>query len=763
MRRLALVSLLWCAVASLVLSLSSSPFAPATTPALPFGLDEYARPLAFQPNVGQTDSIVRFLVESLGGRVFFTPDEVVFALPASPTSAPDAAPPVVRQHFVDANPATQISGDAPTAARVNYVLGAEPQQWRTDVPSYAGLTYHELYPGISVSYQGSNGRIKSVYSVAPHADPTRIRWRYQDARDVAIASDGSLQITVADDYLLREAAPIAWQARNGRNEPVAVRYAKTSTGALQFDLGSYDPARPLIIDPELTYSTYLGGSGLDTGFNLHVDAAGFAYLVGETFSPNFPRAGGSTAGYAGNYDAFVAKLDITTGSLIYTTYVGGSSDDRGRGIAVDSTGAAIISGYTTSMDFPTVRPLFSRGDASGNQDGFVARLSPAGDQLDFSTYLGGNVWDQATRVAVDAADAIYITGATASSTFPTTAAAFQRASGGSTDAFIVKLTAAASAVVYSTYVGGAGDDAAFGIAVDGAGQPVITGRTTSSAWPTTVGAAQRTLRGGIDLFVTQLAAAGTTVASSTLLGGAGDDQGYAITLDAAGNRYLTGGTASANFPVTANVLQPTSGGGVDVFVAQIRPDATLGWSTYLGGSANEDGLGIAVDSTGQATVTGSTFSANFPLNQAIGTRQAGADVFVSALGAGGATWRYSTYLGGSGDDIARGVQLDPDTGAAVITGETQSATNIVRCTAAVCPPAAQPVYAGGRDAFVVRIMGDQPPTPTPTNTATATPTPINTATATPAQSFLYLPSVANAACFFLYCPEATAQALPRQP
>ena len=390
----------------------------------------------------------------------------------------------------------------------------------------------------------------------------------------------------------------------------------------------------------LEYSTYLGGSGVDQGYGIAVDSAGNAYVTGSTESTNFPTANAFQNTFGGGGDAFVTKLNAAGSALVYSTYLGGSDGDFGAGIAVDSAGNAYVTGVTDSTDFPTANAL-QNTNSGGIADVFVTKLNAAGSALAYSTYLGGSDFDSEPNIAVDSAGNVYVTGHTESTNFPT-ANAFQSTSGGGGgDAFVTKLNAAGSALVYSTYLGGSEAEFGGGIAADSAGNAYVTGTTDSDNFPT-ANALQPTSGGGTgladgDAFVTKLNAAGSALVYSTYLGGSDFDYGGGIAVDSAGNAYVTGVTDSDNFP-TANAFQScTYGSNQDVFVTKLNAaGSALVYSTYLGGSLFEDSGDIAVDSAGNAYVTGSTYSTNFPTANALQSTSGGdRDVFVAEAQHGG--------------------------------------------------------------------------------------------------------------------------------
>ncbi len=421
-------------------------------------------------------------------------------------------------------------------------------------------------------------------------------------------------------------------------------------------LGSYDPAVPLVIDPVLVYSTYLGGSGSDNSGRIAVDGSGSAHVVGTTSSPS--------------EGVFVAKLNPAGTALVYSTFLSGG---RGQDIALDASGNAYITGEATAPGFPTTPGAFRTSHVLGVFSVYAAKLSPTG-ALVYSTYLGGQA---GYGIAVDSSGNAYISGSAFSPEFPATPGAFQRTIAGGNDAFVTKLNAAGSALVYSTLLGGSAGDEASRIVVDASGNAYLTGAARSGDFPTTPGALQRTNSGGNeDAFVAKLNPTGTALVYSTLLGGRSPEGGFDIALDSAGNTYVAGLTYSSDFPTTPGSLQRTKGAGEapDAFVAKLNPaGAALVYSTFLGGNRTDGASGLALDSFGNAYVTGQTCSSNFPVTPAaLQTPLRGnCDAFVTKLNASGAGVLYSTFLGGGDSEAGTGIAAD-SAGNAYVAGETLS-------------------------------------------------------------------------------------------
>jgi Beta-propeller repeat len=607
-------------------------------------------PLQFEANHGQVDAQVQFLTRGNGYTLFLTQTESVMVLqqreaPATtdllamidPTAVPEAArmkQSVVRMKLEGANPSPAIDGMEPLPGIVNYFIGNDPEKWRTKIPTYAKVQYQQAYPGIDLAYYGNQGKLEYDFIVAPGADPNQIKLAFEGPSDIRVAESGDLLLTTAlGDVRMQK--PVVYQLEtDGRKTLVAGQYvleahsmplpaAHTARYSVGFQLASYDHAKLVVIDPVLFYSTGLGGSSTEYGNGIAVGSFGQAYVTGQTSSLDFPTVAPLQATKAGFTDAFVTKLNTIGTSVVYSTYLGGSTfhstgyGNLGSSIAVDAAGQAYVTGRTESPNFPTVAPFQSTfGGGSGDTDAFVAKLSAAGTSLLYSTYLGGDGSEFGLGIAVDGSGQAYVTGFTSSPNFPTVAPLQATLGGdrdaGDLDAFVTKLSATGASALYSTYLGGSNRDEGYGIAVDATGQAYVTGTTSSPNFPT-VAPLQATLGGESDAFVTKLNATGASLLYSTYLGGSGFDSASGIAVDASGQSYVTGTTSSPNFPTVAP-LQATLGGESDAFVTKLSAaGASVVYSTYLGGSNRDEGNDIAVGAAGLAYVTGTTLSPNFPM------------------------------------------------------------------------------------------------------------------------------------------------------
>jgi len=643
------------------------------------------------------------------------------AAPARIPSPESLAPAVLRMKLVGASPHAQVSGLEELPGKSNYFIGNDPKKWRTNVPNYAKVKYANVYPGVDLVYYGNQGRLEYDFVVAPGGDPRSIQLgivsdEQGGGRQKAVGSETDvgaglapperapqtvpLQINATGDLVVGTDGgevifhkPVVYQSednrpmqstkdkgqltKDGGKDYVDGRYVLRSDNSVGFQVASYDPAKPLVIDPVLAYSTYLGGSGYNVGYNIAVDGFGNAYLTGQTLS-NFPTTPGAfQTTFSDTWDAFVSKVNPTGSALVYSTFLGAGG---AGGITVDPSGNAYVVG-SASGGFPITPGALQSTCTAGCA--FVSKLNPAGSALAYSTFLGGSSYDFGGGIAVDASGNAYVAGFAQSSDFPTTPGAFQTTNGGGADAFVSKLNPAGSALIYSTYLGGSSLDDNGGIAVDASGDAYVTGETSSTDFPTTPGAFQTTYGGGPcqgdfacgDKYVSKLNATGSALIYSTYLGGSGADWGSGIAIDGMGNAYVTGETESPDFPITPGAFQTTSKGGGNAFVSKLNATGSaLIYSTYLGGSDTDRGNGIAVDASGNAYVAGTTSSADFPSTPDAFQATYGGDVdtFLSKLKGDGSSLLYSTYLGGSGGDTSAAFAIAIDaSGNAYVTGSTQ--------------------------------------------------------------------------------------------
>jgi hypothetical protein len=653
-------------------------------------------PLSFVPNAGQTDRDVRYYARGEGFGFYFTPDKAVLSFAKQGRGA--------ALHLTPIGASTSATLEARNRApgKVNYFVGSKRY---TNLPTYQEIAYRELWPGIDMVFRGQGGRLKYEFLLAPGADPSRIRLAYRGAEGVSLGAGGSLLVSTPLGTL-RDARPRSYQRIGAERAAVRSRFAVDErAGTVGFAVaGSYDRHRPLVIDPGLAYSTYLGATGPDFGIKVEADGAGNAYVGGQTKSPDFPAtAGAFDVTHNAQADAFVAKLDASGSSLVYATYIGGSAAEAALGLAVDNSGHAFVSGGTGSSDFPTTPGVVDETH-NGNEDVWVVKLSPSGSTLLYSTVVGGGSPDGefGNEITIDGAGNAYVTGG-AGFDLPTTAGAFDGSHNGGLDAFVLKLNSTGTALTYSTFLGGAGQEAGAGIAVDGSGNAYVSGNTSSAGFPATAGGFDTVHNGSFDAFVTKLNPAGSApLVYSTFLGGGGEDRAYGLDLGPTGLVHVAGWTSSSNFPTTAGAFDETHNGGVDAFVTKLDAagSAPLSYSTYLGGSASDEAFDVAVDALGSAHVTGATWSANFPTTRGAHdeSRNGPPDTFVTTLNATGSfPLAYSTYLGGALLDRGRAISLDA-AGAAYVTGRTES-TDFPTTAGAH-----DSSLGAGRDGFVTKLV-----------------------------------------------------------
>jgi len=685
-RRAALLALALLAIApALAFVASGVPALPLHQLARPARSGDIARQPVFVENQGQVQGPAQFYARTGAATFFFGRQTVTVALEGGPAGGH-----ALRIALVDAATAAPIRSLGRAPGTVNTFIGGDQRRWVTNAPAHTGIEYAELWPGISLRYVAAGGVIESIYDVAPGADPGRIALRYEGADRLLIDDRGYL---IAQTPLgeLTESAPIAFQQDGDERVRVDARYVLLDATTAGLRIGRYDRRLPLVIDPSLVYSTFLGGSGTDQVNAVAVDGAGNAYVAGLTTSLNFPTVVGSyRTTSVGGRDAFVTKLS-PTGALVYSTYIGGAGLDEGNGIDLDASGNAYLTGVTASTNFPTLNAFQSV--AGGADDVFVTKLNAAGSAILYSTYLGGSDDDEGLGITVDGANSAYVTGTTFSSNFDTLNA-YQPALV-DFDAFVTKLSATGSALTYSTYLGGTALDEGFAIAVDGAGSAYVTGSTFATDFPT-ANAFRPASGGGRDGFVTKLSAAGAALSYSTYLGGSGSDYGSGVAVDASGNAYVAGLTASTNFP-TASALQPANAGSDDAFVTKLSAAGTSAtYSTYVGGSSGDGAGAISLAPDNSPVVTGSTFSSNFPTAAATqGPGGGGSDAFVTKLTSAGSSYAFSTYLGGGGGDRGWGVAA-VGSDQVLVAGSTFSSNFPVNA-------AAQPGYGGTGDGFVTRV------------------------------------------------------------
>jgi len=704
------------------------------TSSLKSGAEYFRLPLYFCPNQGQLDPRVAFIVQGKEKTLYFTSEGITFVLAVGNNEDPSQSfsqaqiapnmknPPqekkkaerwVVKLDFVDADRTVRPVGENKTEAVISYFKGKR-EEWRTGLSTYSRIVYHDLWPGIDLAYSGTCDRMKYEFIVRPGADPAKIRLAYRGTDRVAVDKEGRLEI-VTPLGSFHDGEPEAYQEAGTEKRPVSIAY-KLDGFSYGFEIGEYDHALPLILDPFIrVYSGYIGGSSTDSIWGMALDSSGNAYVTGYTVSSEttFPVTTGPDLTYnAGTSDAFVAKVNSSGTALIYCGYIGGDGEDKGCGIAVDSSGNAYVGGYTASAE--TSFPVITGPDlyfGGGTYDGFVAKVNASGTALDYCGYVGGLASDQVRAIAVDGSGNAYMTGNTASTppNFPVKTGP-DLSHNGVADAFVGKLNTTGTAFAYLGYIGGLLDDYGMGIAVDPSGNAYVAGYTlsTQTTFPVTVGP-DLTFNTNEDAFVAKVNAGGTALDYCGYIGGSSYDYGRAIALDRWGCVYITGDTQSTQttFP---EVVGPdlTYNGSNDAFVAKVNATGTgLSYCGYIGGSGSDYGYGIAVDDTGTACIAGLTGSTepSFPVKVGPDLTQNGSnDAFVAKVSPQGIDLSLCGFIGGSGGEGGYSIALD-GWGNLFIGGYTTS-------TQTTFPVLVGPdlTYNSNTDAFVTRFYSfDLPP------------------------------------------------------
>jgi hypothetical protein len=669
-------------------------------------------PLSFELNQGQTDEQVKFLSRGNGYALFLTPSEAVLALTkndkkrTSVKSVGEPEKPLVRQRqdvlrmkFVNGNPETKITGEEERTGKSNYFRGNNPEQWKNNVPNYGRVRYENIYPNIDLVFYGNRENLEYDFIVAPTASSNVISMSLEGVSKLRLDAKGNLVLKTKYGEII-QSKPFVYQETGEKKITIQANYVIQGQNQFGFSIGEYDKNLPLVIDPVISYSTYVGGSFYDYGNGIAVDTLGNAYIAGQTLSANFPLKNPIQPVLSGDNDAFITKINASGTEFVYSTYLGGSQLDGATGVAVDTSGNAYLVGSTSSTNFPrlnAIQPTFG----GGLNDAFVTKINDAGTALVYSTYLGGAPVsgvggnDEGNAINVDADGNAYLTGYTSSNNFPLANAA-QPVKASRIDCFATKLNPAGTGFVFSTFLGGGSNtEAGSGIASDSAGNAYVTGETASTNF--CASCSYQNYSGDVDGFVTKYTSSGA-IAFSTYLGGSSTDYGYGgIAVDSFGNIYAAGTTRSTNFP-RMNALQQVLGGGYDAYVSKLNPTGTgLVFSTYLGGSGDDVAYGIAVDAPGNVYLTGETFSSNFPLSNAFQTSRRGtSDAFITKINASGTTLGYSTYYGGNNVDGGTAVAVN-SCGEPYVIGATDS--NDFPTTTS----SAQTSHGGARDAFVTKI------------------------------------------------------------
>jgi len=644
----------------------------------------------FIPNVGQYDPGVDYVLQYQDMTVFFMRDGLVLAHTVG--SAENVSRDVIRQSFTGASPETHLAARDQRAGVVNYYVGNDSSKWLSGIPVYSEVVYEDLYPGIDLAYAEKDGRLKREFRISPGGDPSQIELLYEGESEPYVDGDGVLRFASPAGEML-ETPLVCWQVIGGEKVERAAEYV-IDDGSVRIDVAEYDAGYELIVDPELVYSSYLGGGGEDTGDALAGDGAGGVWIAGWTDSTDFPVRNAYQNSYGGgDGDAFVSHFS-SSGTLLSSTYLGGEGLDYGYAhgyiyeyaLVGDGAGGVWIAGQTNSTDFPVCNA--HQSNYGGDGDAFVAHFSSTGTLLT-STYLGGRNWDRNYALVGDGAGGVWIAGYTRSTDFPVQNAHQSNYGGGRDDAFVAHFSSSGT-LLSSTHLGGESSDEGLDLACDGAGGVWVTGYTASTDFPV-LNAYQSTYGGGEDAFVAHFSSTGALL-SSTYLGGGGCDYGHALAGDGFGGVWVTGYTTSTDFPILGAYQDNYGGGDGDAFVSHFSSSGTLLSSTYLSGEDYDEVYALVGDGAGGVWVTGFTESTDFPILNAYQSSSGGWwDAFVSHFSSSG-TLLSSTYLGG--EDLDWGYALAGDgAGGVWVTGATDSPDFPVL-------NAYQSTYGGSWDAFV---------------------------------------------------------------
>ncbi|MCG3165775.1 MAG: hypothetical protein POELPBGB_01550 [Bacteroidia bacterium] len=566
----------------------------------------------------------------------------------------------------------------------NYIIGNNPSAWASNVGLYHEVCLKNIYDGIDQRYYFEGDNIRYDYIIQPGAELNQIKFTVDGSEKVFVNEMNELVFTTRFGEV-KQAGLFAYQQVNGEKQQVNCSFIQEGK-TITFESADYNKTLPLIIDP-LVYSTYIGGTGEESLlYSLDVDGAGNVYVTGRTSSADYPTTTGAydEINNGGPHDVYITKLNAAGSALVYSTFVGGSGMDWGYSLKTDGNGNVYVTGDTYSSDFPTTSGVISE-TLNGLGDAYVLKLNAAGNALDFSTFIGGSGVESGKSLALDANGNTYITGTTQSYDFPVTSGAYDETVNGSGntpyDAFVVKINATATGFLYSTYLGGTSSNGENGIAItiDADGNAYVAGTTHSSDFPVTSGAYDESfnsLNNTYDIFIAKLNAAGNALVYSTFIGTATSENVNAITIDANGNAYITGG-APINFPTTSGAYDQTFGGGGDAFVTKLNAAGTaLVFSTYLGGAFYENSKDIKLDAAGNIIITGTTASAAFPTvagayDQTYNDNGSYGDVFLSVFNSSGSSLLYSTFIGGSNKEFGGSLFADAN-GNVYLTGETVS-------------------------------------------------------------------------------------------
>ncbi len=680
---------------------------PAARPAIdhqiPFGI---AR-LPFVANHGQLHEAVGYYAPIQSGAVHVTRrGEIIYQLAARGGRAGV----VLKENFVGGS-AKQLRGLDRAVPEVHSFKGSDPSLWRTDIPTYTGISFGEVYPGIEVTLASRGTNVEKLFHIAPGVDAEAIRMNIEGATELRVTPWGELE-ALTDVGVVAFGRPAAYQERDGVHCPIEVAYVNAGTG-YGFAVGPYDSGLPLTIDPLLA-ATFLGGTGDEgdpygPGFNILPAGDGSVYVACVTLSTDFPTSPGAySTSHNGNYDIAIARFDEDLSVLQVATFLGGTNNEmlpqaNNRGIAIDEDGDLVIGGFTTSSDFPTTPGAYDRF-LSGTRDAFVARMSADLATLEAATLLGGfgdEIW---CSMVLDDAGTAYVAGITTSgSGFPTTVGAYDRLFNGVSDFFVSRFNPELTQLLASTFLGGQSEERPPAIELDPAGRVVVASGSDSPDYPTTDGAYSRVYSGNTDIVISVLSSDLTSLLASTYVGRSSFDGATVLAVDENARVYVGGHTQSLDYPATPGAYDQTHNGFNDYYVTKLDPDLTvIESSTFLSGvdSTFMFALDLALGSTAGLYVVGHTDFPTFPTTVGAYDRTFNGgwlDGALMLLDRDLSTLEVASFLGGSGDETVVAIAIG-DGGDVFLAGNTASADF------PTTPGAYDPIFnGGGRDCFAVRM------------------------------------------------------------
>lgn len=622
-----------------------------------YRVEQNGLPLYFIPNQGQVHSEVQFYAKASGYTLGLTKKGLIFGNKYASAL-----------FFKGSNKDPEMLALDLTSHRVNVIKGKDRSKWRMDIPTFCAVKFASLYPQIDLKVYGKERAVEYDWIIKPGGEVANIRFVFADVNETTIDKNGNLLVKT-ERLETQHLKPVCFQFIKGKKHLVNADFARIEGDEFGFSVDDYDKNYDLIIDPYiLVYSSYIGGSGEDVVEDIAVDKKGALYICGSTKSLDLPVKKAVQDYNAGWIDAYIYKVKPNGKGLVYATYLGGVDYDSAFGICVDKKGAAYITGVTDSSDFPTKNAFDDEFGA--HRDGFVLKLNPAGNQLEFSTFLGGFGDDQSIDIALDSKGAIFVTGATESLDFPVKNA-LQSQLNQFKDAFVTKINKNGKDLVYSTYLGGAHVDYGTKIVVDKTGAIIVAGTSFSVDFPTKK-ALQSELAGMLDSIVFKINPSGNSLVFSTYLGGTAQDHLRGLAVDKKGRIWVSGYTYSEDFP-TQDPFQAKRRRAPDIYVTQLnKTGQALRFSTYLGGKGIDYSLSLAIDSVGNVWITGVTTSNNFPIRSPLQKKpKKGSNIIISMFSAQDHDLIFSTYFGGSKGDEADGIIID-NSDSVYISGTTQS-------------------------------------------------------------------------------------------